>query len=46
MTNTNLLSDLIDMRNMEFEMLKDLDYTSLQTTAFTKAAKVNSGFVK
>ena len=36
-------SDLIDMRNMQFEILKDLDHKSLKTIVF---AKVNSGFIR
>ena len=37
--------DLIDMRNMNFDILKDLDHSSLTAVSFTKAAKVHSGFV-
>ena len=33
------------MRNMNFDILKDLDHSSLTAVSFTKAAKVHSGFV-
>ena len=37
-------TDLIDMRNRDFQQLRDIDPTKLEKVAFTKAARDNSGF--
>ena len=36
--------DLIDMRNVHFEILKTLNPQQLSTISFTKAVRENSGF--
>ena len=47
MLNTTFAhTDIIDMRNRDFQQLRDLDPNTLDKVAFTKAARDNYGFLR